>query len=80
MVERRVNIFMKNFLASYPCDCSLCVAMASQDERTCPVRISRPLHERVKAIAAKRGMKLQALADIVFEVWLALPEKKRFKL
>lgn len=51
--------------------------MAIQDERTCPVRISRPLHEQIKAIAAKRGMKLQELADRIFELWLALPEQKK---
>jgi len=45
---------------------------------TCPLRIPRKLHERVKAMAANRGMKLHALAALALEVWLSLPEKKAF--
>jgi hypothetical protein len=45
---------------------------------TCPLRIPRKLHEKVKAIAAERGMKLHALSALALQVWLALPEKKAF--
>jgi predicted DNA binding CopG/RHH family protein len=51
---------------------------ATQSEQTCPVRMSRDLHRRVKERAARYGLKLQAVADVMAEVWLALPEKKAF--
>lgn len=40
--------------------------------------MSRDLHQRVKARAAKYGMKLQSVADVMAQVWLSLPEKKAF--
>jgi hypothetical protein len=51
---------------------------AIQSEQTCPVRISRDLHKRLKERAARYEMKLQELADVMANVWLALPEKKAF--
>jgi len=52
--------------------------MSKQVERTTVVRMSKSLHERIKALAASRGMKLHALADIMAKVWLSLPEHKAF--
>jgi hypothetical protein len=40
--------------------------------------MSRDLHQRVKARAARYGLKLQEVADVMANVWLALPEKKAF--
>jgi len=47
-------------------------------KRTTVVRMSNSLHERLKALAAMRGMKLHALGDIMAKVWLSLPEHKAF--
>ncbi len=44
---------------------------SAQDERTCPVRISRRLHQRIKTEAARRGMKIQELAEQAFLYWLS---------
>jgi len=52
--------------------------MSKQVERTTVVRMSKSLHERIKALAASRGMKLHALADTMARVWLSLPEHKAF--
>ncbi len=41
----------------------------------CPVRIPRKLHQRVKAGAAKRGMKMQFVAERLFAFLLAYPDK-----
>jgi predicted DNA binding CopG/RHH family protein len=46
-----------------------------QNETTCPVRISRQLHRRVKTAAVKRGMKIQSLAEQAFKLLLAKPTK-----
>ncbi len=45
-----------------------------QDQLTCPVRISRPLHQRLKTEASKRGMKLQTFAEHI--ILTALKEIK----